>query len=155
MTNQLSAGDTAPEFTLNDAEGVPLSLSDYADRNVIVYFYPKAGTPGCTTEACDFRDNLGALDSAGYDVIGISPDDEMSIAEFAGDQQLTFPLLSDPDAEVAKEYGTYGDMDIGGKTIQGVLRSTFVVGPDGVLKSADYSVDADGHVAELRERLGV
>lgn len=153
MSSQLSAGDKAPDFSLNDAEGVPLSLSEYAGRRVILYFYPKAGTPGCTTEACDFRDNLDSFAGAGYDVIGISPDDEASIAEFAGDEHLTFPLLSDPDARVAKEYGAYGEHEVGGKTMQGVLRSTFVIGPDGIVESADYAVNASGHIAELRDRL--
>ena len=152
---QLNAGDRAPAFTLNDAAGSAVSLADYAGRSVVVYFYPKAATPGCTTEACDFRDNLNSLASAGYDVVGISSDGQESLQSFAADQSLTFPLLSDPDHETAKAYGAYGDKDLGGKIITGTLRSTIVVNPDGTVKSAEYNVDAQGHVARLREELGV
>lgn len=153
MTRQLAVGDTAPQFTLENAAGENVSLADYAGRNVVVYFYPKAGTPGCTTEACDFRDNLASLSSLGYDVVGISPDDRASIAEFARNERLTFPLLADTDAAVAKAYGAYGEMTFGDKTFTGVLRSTFVVGPDGTLSQAHYRVDANGHVARLRDVL--
>ncbi len=152
---QLNAGDRAPAFTLTDAAGSTVSLADYAGRSVVVYFYPKAATPGCTTEACDFRDNLNSLAGAGYDVVGISSDGQESLQSFADDQSLTFPLLSDPNHETAKAYGAYGDKDLGGKIITGTLRSTIVVNPDGTVKSAEYNVDAQGHVARLREELGV
>lgn len=152
---QLNAGDRAPAFTLTDAAGSTVSLADYAGRSVVVYFYPKAATPGCTTEACDFRDNLNSLAGAGYDVVGISSDGQESLQSFADDQSLTFPLLSDPNHETAKAYGAYGDKDLGGKIITGTLRSTIVVNPDGTVKSAEYNVDAQGHVARLREKLGV
>ncbi len=152
---QLNAGDRAPAFTLTDAAGSTVSLADYAGRSVVVYFYPKAATPGCTTEACDFRDNLNSLAGAGYDVVGISSDGQESLQSFADDQSLTVPLLSDPNHETAKAYGAYGDKDLGGKIITGTLRSTIVVNPDGTVKSAEYNVDAQGHVARLREELGV
>ncbi|MGO2004144.1 MULTISPECIES: thioredoxin-dependent thiol peroxidase [Micrococcaceae] len=152
---QLNVGDRAPAFTLKDAAGSAVSLADYAGRSVVVYFYPKAATPGCTTEACDFRDNLNSLAGAGYDVVGISSDGQESLQSFADDQSLTFPLLSDPDHSIAKAYGAYGDKDLGGKIITGTLRSTIVVNPDGTVKSAEYNVDAQGHVARLREELGV
>lgn len=152
---QLNAGDRAPAFTLTNAAGATVSLADYAGRAVVVYFYPKAATPGCTTEACDFRDNLSSLAGAGYDVVGISPDGQESLQSFAADQSLSFPLLSDPDHETAKAYGAYGDKDLGGKIITGTLRSTIVVNPDGTVNSAEYNVDAQGHVARLREELGV
>lgn len=153
MSTELTTGDKAPAFSLEAADGRTVSLADYAGRNVVVYFYPKAGTPGCTTEACDFRDNLASLAAIGYDVVGISPDDTASIAEFAQNEHLTFPLLADPDAQVAKAYGTYGDMTFGDKTFSGVLRSTFVIEPDGRVAQAHYRVDANGHVARLREQL--
>ncbi|GAB3567797.1 thioredoxin-dependent thiol peroxidase [Spelaeicoccus albus] len=153
MTQQLAVGDKAPAFSLENADGETVSPADYAGRNVVVYFYPKAGTPGCTTEACDFRDNLASLSAIGYDVVGISPDDRASIAEFARNEHLTFPLLADPDASVAKAYGAYGEMTFGDKTFNGVLRSTFVIGSDGRVARAEYRVDANGHVARLREQL--
>ena len=153
--SQLQPGMPAPEFTLSDADGKKVSLSDYAGGNVVLYFYPKAATPGCTTEACDFRDSLNSLESANYDVIGISPDGAEAIQAFSDAEGLTFPLLSDPDFAVAKAYGSYGDKEFGGKIFTGTLRSTFVVGPDGTIKHAEYDVDANGHVARLRETLGV
>jgi len=152
---QLTAGDTAPAFTLADADGNRVSLADYAGRNVVVYFYPKAATPGCTTEACDFRDNLSSLDAAGYAVIGISPDSVEEIRAFADAEALTFPLLADPDAAVAKAWGVWGEKTIGDRTFDGVIRSTFVLDGDGVVQRAEYGVDADGHVARLRAELGV
>ncbi|MDN6299609.1 MAG: thioredoxin-dependent thiol peroxidase [Micrococcaceae bacterium] len=152
---QLQAGDRAPDFTLTDADGATISLSNYTGRSVVVYFYPKAATPGCPTEACDFRDNLSSLAGAGYDVLGISSDGEDDLQAFADDQSLTFPLLSDPDHRTAKAYGAYGDKDLGGKTVTGTLRSTIVVNPDGTVKSAEYNVAAEGHVSRLREQLGV
>lgn len=152
---QLTAGDTAPAFTLADADGNRVSLADYAGRNVVVYFYPKAATPGCTTEACDFRDNLSSLDAAGYAVIGISPDSVEEIRAFADAEALTFPLLADSDAAVAKAWGVWGEKTVGDRTFDGVIRSTFVLDGDGVVQRAEYGVDADGHVARLRAELGV
>ncbi|HXD27723.1 MAG TPA: thioredoxin-dependent thiol peroxidase [Arthrobacter sp.] len=153
--SQLQPGAPAPAFSLADAQGNTIGLADFAGRSVVVYFYPKAATPGCTTEACDFRDSLTALAGAGYDVVGISSDPLEDLQAFAADQSLTFPLLSDPDHEVAKAYGAYGDKEFGGKVHTGTLRSTIVVNPDGTVKSAEYDVDAQGHVARLRQELGV
>ncbi|MGH3652141.1 thioredoxin-dependent thiol peroxidase [Glutamicibacter sp.] len=151
----LQAGQQAPAFSLRNGEGQTVSLSDYAGQNVIVYFYPKAATPGCTTEACDFRDNLNSLRSAGYAVLGISPDEPEEIAKFASDESLNFPLLSDPGSEVAKAYGSYGEKSFGEKTFVGTLRSTAVIGKDGTINQIEYGVDAKGHVSRLREALGV
>lgn len=151
----LNAGDQAPAFALNNAAGEQVSLSDYAGQNVVLYFYPKAATPGCTTEACDFRDNLNALKGAGYQVIGVSPDSPEEIKAFAEAESLNFPLLSDPGAEVAKAYGSFGEKTINGRTFVGTLRSTFVLDDAGKVSRAEYNVDADGHVARLRDELGV
>ncbi|HAY42427.1 MAG TPA: thioredoxin-dependent thiol peroxidase [Micrococcaceae bacterium] len=151
----LTVGQPAPEFTLRDEQSNPVSLSDYAGKNVIVYFYPKAATPGCTTEACDFRDNLNSLQSAGYSVLGISPDEPAEIAQFAADESLNFPLLSDPDNQVAKAYGSYGEKSFGEKTFVGTLRSTVVVSEEQKIALAEYSVDASGHVSRLRAELGI
>lgn len=151
----LQNGTTAPNFSLNDAQGGTTSLSDYAGQNVVVYFYPKAATPGCTTEACDFRDNLHSLASSGYQVIGVSPDRTEDIAEFAEAEGLNFPLLSDPGSAIAKAYGAFGEKTINGKTFEGTLRSTFVVDGQQMLKHVEYDVDVSGHVARLRETLGV
>lgn len=153
---QLNVGDTAPEFTLTSHDGAQVSLADLranADKGVIVYFYPKAATPGCTTEACDFRDNLASLGSGGYTVVGVSADPIEDLQNFAADQHLTFPLLSDDGAAVAQAFGSFGEKTINGRTFEGVLRSTFVVAPDGKLALAQYNVDAQGHVAALREEL--
>ncbi|MFS2242451.1 thioredoxin-dependent thiol peroxidase [Microbacterium sp. OR16] len=154
MTDKLTAGVTAPDFALDDAEGRAVALADYRGRNVVVYFYPKAATPGCTTEACDFRDSLSALDAAGYAVIGISPDSVDEIRAFADAESLTFPLLADTDAAVAKAWGVWGEKTVGDRTFDGVIRSTFVLDGDGVVQRAEYGVDADGHVARLRAELG-
>ncbi|WP_418907694.1 thioredoxin-dependent thiol peroxidase [Glutamicibacter endophyticus] len=151
----LTVGQKAPDFSLQDANGNTVSLADQAGKNVIVYFYPKAATPGCTTEACDFRDNLNSLQGAGYTVLGISPDQPEDIAKFAADESLNFPLLSDPDNNVAKAYGSYGEKNINGNTIVGTLRSTAVVDAEGTISHIEYGVDAQGHVARLRETLGV
>lgn len=151
---QLAVGDIAPDFCITDAEGRTVSKEDYAGRRVILYFYPKAASPGCTTEACDFRDNLSALAAAGFEVLGISPDDTESLKEFAAEEGLTFSLLSDEGAAVAKAYGSYGQKTIGEHTFQGTQRSTFVIGADGTLTHAEYNVDARGHVARLRTQLG-
>ncbi|OZB82936.1 thioredoxin-dependent thiol peroxidase [Microbacterium sp. 13-71-7] len=155
MTTRLAAGDTAPAFALEDADGARVSLEDYRGRNVVVYFYPKAATPGCTTEACDFRDSLSSLDAAGYSVIGVSPDEVADIRAFSDAEGLTFPLLADTDAAVARAWGVWGEKTVGDRTFDGVIRSTFVLDGDGVVQRAEYGVDATGHVARLREELGV
>ena len=155
MTDKLTPGVTAPDFALADAEGRTIALSDYRGRNVVVYFYPKAATPGCTTEACDFRDSLSALDAAGYAVIGVSPDSIDEIRSFAEAEHLTFPLLADSDATVAKAWGVWGEKTVGERTFDGVIRSTFVLDGDGIVQRAEYGVDAEGHVARLRTELGV
>lgn len=153
MTDRLSPGDQAPDFTLPDADGKPVSLAEHRGRKVVVYFYPAASTPGCTTEACDFRDNLAELNDAGVDVLGISPDPPAKLAAFRAEQGLTFPLLSDPDRAVLTAWGTYGEKKLYGKTVTGVIRSTFVVGEDGAIEQALYNVKATGHVASLRKKL--
>ncbi|QMU96594.1 thioredoxin-dependent thiol peroxidase [Microbacterium esteraromaticum] len=155
MTDKLTAGVPAPDFALADAEGRTTALSDHRGRNVVVYFYPKAATPGCTTEACDFRDSLSALDAAGYAVIGVSPDSVDEIRAFSEAEGLTFPLLADTDAAVAKAWGVWGEKTVGDRTFDGVIRSTFVLDGDGVVQRAEYGVDAEGHVARLRAELGV
>lgn len=152
---RLSPGDAAPEFTLSDADGKSVSLSDYRGRSVVVYCYPAASTPGCTTQACDFRDSLGALDGAGFAVLGISPDKPVKLAKFRDAESLTFPLLSDPDRAVLTAYGAYGEKKMYGKTVTGVIRSTFVIDAEGRIERALYNVRATGHVAKLRKDLGV
>jgi peroxiredoxin Q/BCP len=157
MTEQqrLAVGDPAPDFTLTDDAGNQVSLSDHRGRSVVVYFYPAASTPGCTKEACDFRDNLSELNGAGYDVLGISPDKPEKLAKFKAAEGLTFPLLSDPDRTVLKAWGAFGEKLNYGKTILGVIRSTFVVNPDGTIGQALYNVKATGHVARLLKELDV
>ncbi|MGN6761762.1 MAG: thioredoxin-dependent thiol peroxidase [Leifsonia sp.] len=152
---RLEAGQPAPAFTLADQDGATVSLGDFAGKNVIVYFYPAAMTPGCTTEACDFRDNLNSLRSAGYQVIGISKDAPAKNKQFQEQEGLNFPLLSDEDLAVHRAYGAYGEKSLYGKTVEGVIRSTFVVDPDGTLRLPLYNVKATGHVASLRKKLGV
>jgi peroxiredoxin Q/BCP len=154
-TTRLAPGDKAPTFRLPDADGTPVSLADYRGRRVVVYFYPAASTPGCTKEACDFRDNLRDLNGAGLDVIGISPDSPAKLAKFRDAEGLTFPLLSDPDRKVLTAWGAYGDKKMYGKTVQGVIRSTFVVDEQGKIAAAQYNVRATGHVAKLRRDLSV
>ncbi|WP_040510611.1 thioredoxin-dependent thiol peroxidase [Gordonia soli] len=154
-TTRLSAGDPAPSFTLPDAQERPVSLSDYRGRKVIVYFYPAASTPGCTKQACDFRDNLAEFGDAGIDVIGISPDKPAKLAKFVEAEGLTFPLLSDPDKNVLTEWGAFGEKKMYGKTVTGVIRSTFLVDEKGVIEVAQYNVRATGHVAKLRRDLSV
>lgn len=155
LTTKLQPGTEAPDFTLKDAQGQPTTLADYRGKNVIVYFYPKAATPGCTTEACDFRDNLASLQGLGYEVLGISPDAPEALAGFTGDFALTFPLLSDEDHAVALAYGAWGESVYKGEIIEGIVRSTVVVDPDGKVKLAQYQVQAAGHVAALRSALGI
>ena len=152
---RLEAGREAPAFTLTDQDGESVSLSDYAGKNVIVYFYPAAMTPGCTTEACDFRDNLNSLASSGYQVIGISKDAPAKNKKFQEQESLNFPLLSDEDLAVHKAYGAYGEKKLYGKVVEGVIRSTFVVDPDGSIRLPLYNVKATGHVASLRKKLGL
>ncbi|MGB0970002.1 MAG: thioredoxin-dependent thiol peroxidase [Mycobacterium sp.] len=152
---RLDVGDTAPAFSLPDADGNTVKLSDYKGRKVIVYFYPAAATPGCTKEACDFRDNLGELNGAGLDVVGISPDKPAKLDKFRNAEELTFPLLSDPDREVLKAWGAYGEKTMYGKVVQGVIRSTFVVDEAGKIALAQYNIRATGHVAKLRRDLSV
>jgi peroxiredoxin Q/BCP len=152
---RLAEGDTAPTFTLTDQDDASVSLSDFAGENVIVYFYPAAMTPGCTKEACDFRDNLNSLGAAGYRVLGISKDEPAKLKKFKEQERLNFPLLSDADLTVHKAYGAYGEKSLYGKVVTGVLRSTFVVNPDGTVRLPLYNVKATGHVAMLRKRLGL
>ena len=154
-TPRLEPGQPAPDFTLPDADGTPLSLHDLRGRKVVLYVYPAAATPGCTTQACDFRDSLSSLQAAGYEVLGLSPDTPEALARFRDEQGLTFPLLSDPSKEVLTAWGAYGEKSLYGKTVTGVLRSTFVVDEQGVLTHAAYGVKAKGHVAKLRRDLGV
>jgi peroxiredoxin Q/BCP len=152
---RLAVGDSAPDFTLPDQDGNDVSLHDYAGRDVIVYFYPAAMTPGCTKEACDFRDNLNSLVSAGFQVLGISKDAPAKLAKFRDRDHLNFPLLSDTELAVHKSYGAYGEKSLYGKVITGVLRSTFVVNGNGSIRLALYNVKATGHVASLRKKLGL
>jgi peroxiredoxin Q/BCP len=152
---RLAPGDAAPDFTLPDASGNEVSLSRLRGQRVIIYFYPAAMTPGCTKQACDFRDSLSSLAAAGFAVIGISPDSPAKLAKFAERDGLTFPLLSDPEHKVLEAYGAYGEKMLYGKKSVGVIRSTFVVDPDGNLEKAQYAVKATGHVARLRAELGV
>jgi peroxiredoxin Q/BCP len=155
LTIKLQPGTQAPDFALQDAEGKETSLASYRGKNVIVYFYPEAATPGCTTEACDFRDSLSSLQGSGYEVLGISPDAPGKLSAFTGDFNLTFPLLSDEDHAVALAYGAWGEKLVNGEIVEGLVRSTVVVDPDGNVALAQYQVKAQGHVAALRESLGV
>lgn len=154
-TKRLAPGDKAPPFTLPDADGNKVSLADYRGRRLVVYFYPAASTPGCTKQACDFRDNLHDLKEAGLDVVGISPDPPAKLATFRDAETLTFPLLSDPDRKVLTAYGAYGEKKMYGRTVQGVIRSTFVVDGKGEIAVAQYNVKATGHVAKLRRDLSL
>ena len=153
QTPRLEVGDKAPEFSLPDADGKTVSLADYRGRKVIVYFYPAASTPGCTKEACDFRDNLGELNDAGLDVLGISPDKPAKLAKFRDEQGLTFPLLSDPDRAVLTAWGAYGEKTMYGKTVQGVIRSTFVVDEKGRIAVAQYNVRASHTTTNIQKIL--
>jgi peroxiredoxin Q/BCP len=154
-STRLSAGDRAPDFTLPDDKGAEVSLKDLRGRKVIVYFYPAAMTPGCTKEACDFTDSLDSLKGAGYEVLGISPDKPEKLAKFRERDGLTITLLSDPDKSVLRAYGAFGEKKLYGKTVEGVIRSTFVVDEDGAVEIAQYNVKATGHVAKLRRDLGL
>jgi len=152
---KLEIGTKAPAFSLKDQDGASVSLSDFDGQKVIVYFYPAAGTPGCTTQACDFRDNINSLKAAGYQVLGVSKDTVDDLAKFRAEQGLNFPLLSDLDLEVHNAYGAYGEKNLYGKLVTGVLRSTFVLDETGTIELALYNVKATGHVAGLRKKLGV
>ena len=155
MTERLSAGNQAPDFTLPDADGNPVSLADLRGQRVIVYFYPAASTPGCTKQACDFRDSLDRLNSEGFAVLGISPDKPAKLAKFREKEGLTFPLLSDEDRSVLAAYGAYGEKKLYGKVVVGVIRSTFVIDAEGKVELAQYGVKATGHVAKLRRDLAL
>lgn len=148
---KLVHGDQAPPFELRQASGPEVALSDLRGKRAVIYFYPKASTPGCTTEACDFRDNLARFQALGYSVIGVSPDPIEALQAFVDSEQLTYPLLSDPEAEVARAWGAYGEKTVNDQVVTGVLRSTVLVDPTGAVISAEYGVDAQGHVARLLE----
>ncbi|MBX6169646.1 MAG: thioredoxin-dependent thiol peroxidase [Thermobispora bispora] len=153
--SKLQPGDAAPDFTLTDADDNEVSLESFRGRRVILYFYPAAMTPGCTKQACDFRDNLGALTERGFVVLGVSKDKPAKLRQFRERDALTFPLLSDTGLDVHKAYGAYGEKTNYGKTVMGVIRSTFVIDPDGKIEKALYNVKATGHVARLMKELGV
>ena len=155
MSTRLEPGTKAPSFTLEDYTGQQYSLADYAGHKVILYFYPKASTPGCTKEACDFRDNLASLKSLGYVVLGVSPDKPAALEKFTAKESLTFPLLSDADHAVALAYGAWGEKKNYGKVYEGLIRSTFVINEQGIIELAQYNVRASGHVAKLRRDLGI
>jgi thioredoxin-dependent peroxiredoxin len=156
VTDQrLAPGDPAPDFTLPDAGGHEVTLSALRGQRVIIYFYPAAMTPGCTKQACDFRDSREGLSAAGFTVLGISPDSPAKLARFVAKEGLTFPLLSDPERKVLQAYGAYGEKTLYGKKTVGVIRSTFVIDADGRVEKAQYGVKATGHVARLRADLGV
>ncbi|MGG7573600.1 thioredoxin-dependent thiol peroxidase [Streptomyces sirii] len=155
MSERLQPGDTAPAFTLPDADGKQVSLADHKGRKVIVYFYPAALTPGCTKQACDFTDNLAFLAGHGYEVIGISPDKPEKLAKFREKEDLKVTLLGDPDKAVLTAYGAFGEKKLYGKTVTGVIRSTVIVGEDGKVERALYNVKATGHVAKIIKDLGL
>lgn len=155
IAQRLEPGSPAPDFTLQDQDGASVSLHDLRGRNVILYFYPAAMTPGCTTEACDFRDSLASLQGAGYTVLGVSRDDVAKLKQFAERDGLSFPLLSDADLAVHRAYGVWGEKKNYGKVIQGVIRSTFVIDEDSVIAHALYNVKATGHVARIRKLVGL
>ncbi|MCF2532325.1 thioredoxin-dependent thiol peroxidase [Yinghuangia soli] len=155
MSERLQSGDTAPAFTLKDADGNDVSLAAHKGRKVIVYFYPAALTPGCTKQACDFTDNLALLADAGYDVLGISPDKPEKLDKFREKEALKITLLSDPDKSTLTAYGAFGEKTMYGKKVTGVIRSTFVVDEDGKIEHAWYNVRATGHVAKLLKDLKI
>lgn len=155
VTERLESGTAAPDFTLLDQDGTSVSLADLRGTKTVLYFYPAAMTPGCTTQACDFRDSISALQGAGYRVVGISRDEPATLAKFRERDGLTFPLLSDPDHAVHEAYGAWGEKMNYGKVVEGVIRSTFVLDEDGTITLAQYNVKATGHVARLRKQLGI
>jgi peroxiredoxin Q/BCP len=152
---RLQPGDAAPDFTLATDTGDTVTLSSLQGRKVILYAYPRAMTPGCTKQACDFRDSLASLQAAGYAVLGLSPDEPESLAKFVERDGLTFPLLSDPERKVLEAYGAWGEKKNYGRTVQGVIRSTFVIDEAGKIETAQYNVKATGHVARLKKQLGL
>lgn len=152
---RLTPGERAPDFSLASDEGTTVSLADLRGRRVIVYFYPSAGTPGCTRQACDFRDALPTIDHAGLTVLGVSPDSPATLARFRAAEDLTFPLLSDPDHAVMAAYGAWGERTMYGRTSVGVIRSTVVVDAEGLVESAQYGVKATGHVGRLMRDLSL
>ncbi|HEU0238378.1 MAG TPA: thioredoxin-dependent thiol peroxidase [Micromonosporaceae bacterium] len=152
---KLEPGATAPDWTLPTADGGTLSLSDLRGQKIIFYAYPAAMTPGCTTQACDFRDSLASLGKVGYQVVGISPDSPAKLAKFVERDSITFPLVSDQSKDVLTTYGAYGEKQLYGKTVTGVIRSTFVIDEAGKIERALYNVKATGHVAKLRRDLGI
>ncbi|MDN5657110.1 thioredoxin-dependent thiol peroxidase [Brevibacterium sandarakinum] len=152
---RLSVGDAAPDFTLTNQDGKSVTLSEFKGQRVVVYFYPAAMTPGCTTEACDFRDSLSALSAAGLVVLGISPDKPEKLKKFAEKEGLNFDLLSDPDKSMMEAWGAFGEKKNYGKVVQGVIRSTLVIDADGAVELAQYNVKATGHVARVRKALGI
>lgn len=152
---RLAAGDNAPQFSLTAQDGTTVSLSDYRGRHLVIFFYPAAMTPGCTTEACDFRDSLAGLAEAGYDVIGVSPDAPEKLKKFQEKESLTYPLLADEDKSTLEAYGAYGEKNLYGKKVVGVIRSTVVVDPEGTVELAKYNIKATGHVASLKKALGL
>ncbi len=154
-SDRLDRGDQAPDFTLDADTGEQVSLSDLRGRKVIVYFYPAAMTPGCSTQACDFTDSLSSLQAAGYEVLGISPDKPEKLAKFRERDGLTIKLLSDADRSAMTSYGAFGEKKLYGKLVEGVIRSTIVVDEDGKVALAQYNVKATGHVAKLRRDLGL
>jgi peroxiredoxin Q/BCP len=155
MATRLASGDDAPDFTLPTDDGGTVSLKDLRGRKVIVYFYPNAMTPGCTTQACDFSDSLSSLEAAGYTVVGISPNDPEKLVKFRARDGLTITLASDADRSVMTAYGAFGEKKLYGKVVEGVIRSTFVVDEHGKIALAQYNVKATGHVAKLRRDLGL
>ena len=152
---RLSPGDQAPDFTLPTDTGEEVTLSSLRGQRVILYFYPAAMTPGCTTQACDFSDSLDSLKAAGFTVLGVSKDPVAKLAKFRERDSLTITLLTDPDLEVHRAYAAYGEKKLYGKTVEGVLRSTFVIDAEGTIELAQYNVKATGHVAKLRKDLGL
>jgi len=152
---RLAPGDLAPDFTLDDQDGNPVSLSSLRGSRVVLYFYPEAMTPGCTTEACDFRDSLNSFKGAGVRVVGVSKDDVAKLKRFAERDGLNYTLLSDEDLAVQQTYGVWGEKMLYGKTVVGSIRSTFVIGEDGRIERAWYNVKATGHVARVRRELGL
>lgn len=159
MTTRLTTGSPAPAFSLPDADGSTVSLADFAGDKVVVYFYPAAMTPGCTTQAVDFASNLDSFTEAGYRVLGISPDEPAKLATFTRKSDITFPLLGNPAKDVIEAYGAFGVKKLYGKEIEGVIRSTFIIDVDangqGTVEVAQYNVKATGHVAKLRRELGI
>ncbi len=152
---RLSPGDEAPDFSLPTDTGGTLWMASLRGRTVVLYAYPAAMTPGCTTQACDFRDSLSSLHAAGIEVVGISPDTPAALAKFRARDGLTFPLVADEDKAVLTAYGAYGEKKNYGRTVVGVIRSTFVIDPAGRIQQAMYAVKATGHVAKLRRELGI